>query len=657
MRLTVTARIAGGYAVVLFLAAGILIVGMLGLNSVNDSLLVISDKSAPMISATSRMQSSLLQAKLAVMRHFQLSNLGELSRLEQVFDEQRKQYEQARSTLQLLTKEQPRLEQALTAADAASTQVFQQGPAVMKAHRVDTEKGIHLVKQKREFGDMGDELTGLLSEIKGAPAQAKTWGSLADQIAHSVSIGLEKNLESAVLAVRSEVETKFGEIDKQAEAISRADPAQLKARQSTDRIKAASVGESGLLTLYAAQLKLRKEAAGALGQIDESSVIALQQIGAMTKVVDELTASTKQSAAATMQSSTGLLTVFALVALLVSVVVAAWIIRAISSQLGNLSGSMVAMEHDLDFTRRVTIKGNDELTVAARSFNRLVATVQNALHETHEASAEIAGVARKLLNTAGQVANGSAKQSDAAGAMAASIEQLSTSISHVTDGANQARSFSRDAGERARSGREVIDRTVNEMSGISTEINLLGGSVDELGRRSQEISSIVQVIKDVAGQTNLLALNAAIEAARAGEQGRGFAVVADEVRKLAERTTGATLDIASKIGAIQSSIEIAVKAVRSTVEKVESGVTLTRQAGGAMHAITAGTQEVEQQVSAISGALVEQNIASQQIAVNVEQIADMTEQNSRASNEASYLANELETVVHRLEASISRFRN
>ena len=311
----------------------------------------------------------------------------------------------------------------------------------------------------------------------------------------------------------------------------------------------------------------------------------------------------------------------------------------------------------MNFTRRVPVKGNDEIAAMASSLNHLIETVQGALHDTHKAATDIATVARKLLAAAGLVAEGSMKQSDATGAMAAAVEQLSTSISQVSDNARQARVVSDESGSKARDGAQVIDRTVTEMGTISEEIGRLGKNVDDLGSHSKEISNIVKVIREVADQTNLLALNAAIEAARAGEQGRGFAVVADEVRKLAERTTAATQDIGTMIGAIQSSVAAAVESVHNTVRLVNSDVELTRQAGGAIQAITVGTTRVDEEISSIANALEEQNSAGQLIAVNVEQVAQMTEQNTSASTEASELARELESVVKQLEVSISRFRD
>ncbi|MGQ5521994.1 HAMP domain-containing methyl-accepting chemotaxis protein [Chitinimonas sp. PSY-7] len=651
MRLTVATRIAGGFMAVLLLAAGIVIVGLVGLSKVNSNLLAVTDGAAPMIDASARMQAATLEARAAVMLHYQSSTPSELTAIEAEFQTAKAQYDSASQALNKLAESDPNILQAFNSGHSASAQIFDMGPKVLQAHRDDVEKGLLVTKQKRELGDMGDELSALLAETKNPKAQE--WDKTAVEVSKSVIAALDKVNPFAVNAAAKEIGAKFAVADEFAAAAPEAD----KAIAASARLKAAAIGEKGLLGLYVAQLQLRKNASQMLQDMGKASKSANNQLVVLNKAVSELTLNAKETADDSVSWSQRLLMGFGVVALLVSVAVAYWISHAISGQLKQLSGAMSQIERDLDFTQRVQVIGNDEVAATAVSFNHLVATVQAALRDTREASTNIAEVARSLLQAANQVSDGSIKQSAASGTMASAIEELSTSISQVSDSASSAHELTHNAGNSARAGADIITNTVHEMTAISSEISQLGMSVDELGKRSKEISSIVQVIKEVAAQTNLLALNAAIEAARAGEQGRGFAVVADEVRLLAERTTGATKDIVEKINAIQDSVETAVKAVRSTVGQMDSGVVLVKKAGDAMSTITEGATEVEKTVYTISDALVEQNSTGHLIAANVEQIAQMVDQNTRAANDASSLARNLESVVQKLEASISRFRN
>jgi methyl-accepting chemotaxis protein len=240
--------------------------------------------------------------------------------------------------------------------------------------------------------------------------------------------------------------------------------------------------------------------------------------------------------------------------------------------------------------------------------------------------------------------------------MSAAVEQMTVSISHVSDNAANAERATTDSHNHSNQGALVINEAVAEIAKIASAVTNSSNMIADLERRSVEIQGIASVINDIADQTNLLALNAAIEAARAGEQGRGFAVVADEVRKLAERTAKSTREITGMLAVIQECTRAAVSSMNEGVTLVANGTDLANQAGNSIIQISESANRVVSEVNDISAALREQKAASEDIAKSVEKIAQMAEENSAASHETATAATSLKDLAIALKNDASWFR-
>ncbi len=333
-----------------------------------------------------------------------------------------------------------------------------------------------------------------------------------------------------------------------------------------------------------------------------------------------------------------------------------WIIGSITGPLNQMRTTITEVEKSGDFTRRIPVSTEDEVGQTAQSFNELLVALQQTFGQVLDSVGKVSDAAQSLSAASGQVATSSSSQSEATSAMAAAIEEMTVSINHVSESAHEAVEISRNSGKLSAEGGDVIHKAAAEMSQIAETVRHTAQAIEELGQHSNQISSIVQVIKDVADQTNLLALNAAIEAARAGEQGRGFAVVADEVRKLAERTTKATEEITQMIASMQHSAHAAVSTMETAVDQVSGGVALANQAGSAIIQIKDGAEQVVGVVNDISSALSEQSSASNDIASQVERVAQMTEENSAAAAESASAASNLQELANNMQAAVSRFK-
>ncbi len=330
--------------------------------------------------------------------------------------------------------------------------------------------------------------------------------------------------------------------------------------------------------------------------------------------------------------------------------------RQVVGALGRIKTTVSEIASQRDFTRRVDAKGQDEVSDTGRALNTLLEEVQSSFQQFRTQTEQVSEAAARLASAAHQVATGSDDQSEASASMAAAIEELTVSINHVSDRSAEANTLVTHAGSAARNGSKVIGQTLGDIRNIESAVNDAAEIVGRLDASSAKVNAVVNVIKEVADQTNLLALNAAIEAARAGEQGRGFAVVADEVRKLAERTAQSTQEITSTMAAMQNDASHAVRGMMTAVEQVNRGVEHTREAEQAVREIESGSTETIGMVSEISEAIREQSSASSIIAQKVERIAQMSEENSAAAGTTSSTASDLNNLAASMRSEIQKYR-
>ena len=349
-----------------------------------------------------------------------------------------------------------------------------------------------------------------------------------------------------------------------------------------------------------------------------------------------------------------------LISIAAALILSVLIYLLVNSRLGGLrllvqevskvsAGDLRAAVRDADPASR------NEVHAIAHAFNQMAEGMRNLVKGVASTSAQVGVAANELQDAARSAMDGSAQASQSASGIAASVEELSVSISHVADNANHAAHISEDAKAVTGSGREVVQRTMNELERVASDIKESAVLIQSLGERSKQISSVVGVIREIAEQTNLLALNAAIEAARAGEQGRGFAVVADEVRKLAERTAMSTQEISTTVSAILQETSGAVQRMQTVSANMSDSVGLAREAGDSLRTIDQRAQETVEVVHGIADSTREQSAASQEIARLVENIAQAAEGSSNRSVQNTERAQNLQRLAAELQSQLSRF--
>ncbi|WIM04957.1 MAG: methyl-accepting chemotaxis protein [Candidatus Nitricoxidivorans perseverans] len=326
-------------------------------------------------------------------------------------------------------------------------------------------------------------------------------------------------------------------------------------------------------------------------------------------------------------------------------------------QLGRLKDSMMEFATGQgDLTRRLDAETMDEVGQTSAAFNQFAGKLQEIIRETRGVVFDLSGSAEKLAAASDRIRNGSHSQREISASTATAVEAVTASIGQVAENAHETLASSREAGELAEEGARIVHGVSDEMAALAGGVADTSRRVEALGERSREIGGIVGVIREIADQTNLLALNAAIEAARAGEQGRGFAVVADEVRKLAERTGAATVDISRTIDTIQGDTRAVVEAMRTSGARVGQGVAMAAQAAQALSKINEGARQTESRVDEIARAMREQSTAGGEIARNVDRIAGMAEENDQAVGETTQDAQRLQQLADSLQRLVEKFK-
>ena len=392
-----------------------------------------------------------------------------------------------------------------------------------------------------------------------------------------------------------------------------------------------------------------------LTKIDPLLNAAIEKGRAVAAHEDESAKQALEQAISSAHNAELLMLVGTLVALLVGIGLGYSIISGIVRSTGDMSTAMASTVTDGDLTRVVPVHGSDEVAKSAKAFNMLMGSFRQTIRQVHDSANTVIATATQLATSSAQITQGSQTQSEAAAATAAAVEEITVSINAVSANTEEVRKLSEQSLQQTRQGNQSVTEMIGEIQSVQDAVNQIENSVKEFVESTRAIAGMTQQVKDIADQTNLLALNAAIEAARAGEQGRGFAVVADEVRKLAEKSAQSASEIDQvtnllnqKSTHVEATVQGGLRSLLATQEHVSRVSAVLAEAGDSVTKSSAGVNDIAASVS-------EQSLASTEIARNVEKIAQMSEENHAAVNSNSQDIVRLEKLARDLQTAIGRF--
>ncbi|WP_158227240.1 methyl-accepting chemotaxis protein [Mangrovitalea sediminis] len=347
----------------------------------------------------------------------------------------------------------------------------------------------------------------------------------------------------------------------------------------------------------------------------------------------------------------------ALVILVVSLFLAAWLGRSVTRPIGAVTRRLSEIaEGDADLTQRLDENRQDEIGDLARAFNRFVARIQRLVGEVAASTSQVAAAAEELSATSEETRGHISRQRDETEHAATAINEMSATVRDVATNASDASQAARLADGEAHQGREVVGAAVKAIDALAVEVEKAAEVIKGVEGHSEQIGSVLAVISGISEQTNLLALNAAIEAARAGEQGRGFAVVADEVRTLASRTQDSTEEIRSMIDRLRGGAKDAVSVMESSRELAQSGVEHARNADQSLEAITRSVAQINDMNALIATAAEEQTAVAEEINRNVTSINTSTQQTATGAQQAATASEELARLASQLQQLVGQFK-
>ncbi|MFN4291227.1 MAG: methyl-accepting chemotaxis protein [Permianibacter sp.] len=659
MNLTVTQRISAGFAVTCAFLLIIAVVSVGSLTSIQSDLRSVADRAAPMVIKGGELNVNLLETSRALGKHFNGRTTEELQAARTQFAEAEAQYQQSRAELEALVEDEKAIQQALLLVDEKAKQYLAAAPRMFAAHEAEIAAMLKVAKQRTAFEETGDDLDGELGELADTGRGAlRTVASRTSRLIREGTVGAVDALAIRQVArlapVLRDLDSIAASIDDRIKELEDAG-ADSDLLDSIREYRGMLSGANSLVATYQKQLE---EAAAAKAAFDEAEAYLVEARTAMREegaAVETFKNDAKTSADNAVSFSRLVVLAVSVVALVLAALIALWVTQSIRKPLANTM-QVIERVADGDMTVQVQVDSQDEFGRLAEAVNRLTQQLRSMLQQIASTAQSLASAADQTARISESTHEAIRQQREQTEHVVVAMTEMTATVQDVARSANSTLSQVHNAEKETSSGHDVVRHSIASINRLAGEVQNSVEVINRVDAFSAQIGTVLDVIRGIAEQTNLLALNAAIEAARAGEQGRGFAVVADEVRTLASRTQQSTAEIQQTIERLQSGAREAVQTMARSQKEAEASVTETARAGESLERITQAMAVINDMSTQIASAAEEQTAVTHEMHQNMTLISSVSEQTASGAEQNRAAARELARLAETLQHMVQQFR-
>ncbi|WP_337879807.1 methyl-accepting chemotaxis protein [Rheinheimera sp.] len=669
MKLTVALRIIGGFGVISLLLLIIGITSYQSLSSINSSTSKVNDISIPALENSAILQSEFVKMSKISLQAFNADEVKDVKTFKGSFDQEKAQYDASATALQTVVAEEEELANSFKQVSAAYTDFIPVSDKLFTELQNKLTLRDDIASKLSDLEMNSDDSASLLldfSDVRDVnrrfPNAAKAATELETGLNTLVSVVVDltrtnnpatsdtisNEIKSRVDGVTQQMSTIRNEAGSSVEMVAELD-------EKITAIAELLTGSDGILALKSQMLAASASSEKLLQHAEDLNKTALESLNALLARARAVAGEIQGEAQSSVSTAISIIIIFSLVSIACAAVVATLTVRKVTQPLAKVN-EILGVVASGDLTRRLDDSSQDEFGELARNCNKVITNLRQLIQGIISRSTQLAAASEQTSAITVETTTAIREQKSQVTQAATATTEMSSTSQGVMQSSNDALGQIKNADSEAERVKTISENNKQTILQLSQEVEQASSVINKLHKDSASIGSILDVIRGIAEQTNLLALNAAIEAARAGEQGRGFAVVADEVRSLASKTQASTQEIQAMIQVLQTGAHAAVEAMNKGKKQAENCVTQTEVAAEALESITNAVHLAHDMSEQISHAAREQNQVSNEISHLLESIVTIAEQTASGAEQTSQSSHEVARLAEELRQSVDQFK-